>query len=182
MPTIRIDFQEFMVMPVGAANFSEALRCGAEIFHALKSALHEAGLVDRASATRAASRPNIDSAREALDFILQAIESAGYRAGKDVLLALDPAASEFFKDGTYRAGRRREEPDARRRWSIISPRWSPIIRSPRSRTAWPRTTGRLEAADRAARRPASSWSATICSSPTSSGWRRGSPTASPIRS
>jgi enolase len=95
-----IDFQEFMVMPVGAPTFAEALRCGAEIFHALKSALHQQGLATGVG-DEGGFAPDIASAREALDFILQAVESAGYRAGDDVLIALDPAATEFFKDGSY---------------------------------------------------------------------------------
>jgi enolase len=95
-----IDFQEFMVMPVGALNFSEALRCGAEIFHALKSSLHDAGF-STAVGDEGGFAPAINSAREALDFILGAVESAGYKPGDDVLLAMDPAASEFFKNGRY---------------------------------------------------------------------------------
>ena len=95
-----IDFQEFMVMPVGAESFSEALRCGAEIFHALKSALHSAGLATGVG-DEGGFAPNIASAREALDFILRAVEAAGYRAGSDVLLALDCASTEFFKNGRY---------------------------------------------------------------------------------
>ena len=95
-----IDFQEFMVMPVGAPNFAEALRCGAEIFHALKSALHQAGL-STAVGDEGGFAPKIDSAREALDFIEKAVSAAGYKLGDDVLLALDCAASEFFKDGEY---------------------------------------------------------------------------------
>jgi enolase len=96
-----IDFQEFMVMPVGAPDFAEALRCGAEIFHALKSALHSAGL-STAVGDEGGFAPAINSAREALDFIGQAVSAAGYSLGKDVWLALDCASSEFFKDGTYR--------------------------------------------------------------------------------
>jgi enolase len=95
-----IDFQEFMVMPVGAPNFAEALRCGAEIFHALKSALHDAGF-STAVGDEGGFAPDLKSAREALDFILRAIESAGYKPGGDVLLAMDPAASEFFRTGRY---------------------------------------------------------------------------------
>ncbi|MBA3510668.1 phosphopyruvate hydratase [Sphingomonas sp.] len=95
-----IDFQEFMVMPAGAASFSEALRCGAEIFHSLKSALHQAGM-STAVGDEGGFAPDIGSARQALDFILQAVETAGYSAGKNVLIALDPAATEFFKDGAY---------------------------------------------------------------------------------
>jgi enolase len=96
-----IDFQEFMVMPVGAPTFAEALRCGAEIFHALKSALHQAGL-STAVGDEGGFAPAINSAREALDFIDKAVTAAGYKLGDDVLLALDCAASEFFKDGAYR--------------------------------------------------------------------------------
>src|SRR5437764_5900544 len=95
-----IDFQEFMVMPVGAPDFAEALRCGAEIFHALKSALHAAGF-STAVGDEGGFAPAINSAREALDFIEKAVTAAGYKLGDDVLLALDPAASEFFKDGRY---------------------------------------------------------------------------------
>jgi len=95
-----IDFQEFMVMPVGAPTFAEALRCGAEIFHALKSALHEAGLATGVG-DEGGFAPNIASAREALDYIGKAVETAGYRIGDEVLLALDCASTEFFKDGSY---------------------------------------------------------------------------------
>src|SRR3954447_22770471 len=95
-----IDFQEFMVMPVGAPTFSEALRCGTEIFHALKSGLHTAGL-STAVGDEGGFAPAINSAREALDYIDKAVSAAGYRFGDNVLLALDPAASEFFKNGRY---------------------------------------------------------------------------------
>jgi len=96
-----IDFQEFMVMPVGAPTFAEALRCGAEIFHALKAALHGAGL-STAVGDEGGFAPKIDNARQALDFIEKAVKAAGYKLGDDVLLALDCAASEYFKDGAYR--------------------------------------------------------------------------------
>ena len=95
-----IDFQEFMVMPVGAPSFSEALRCGAEIFHALKSALHSKGL-STAVGDEGGFAPNIASARAALDLIAEATRSAGYKLGGDVLMALDCASTEFFKDGAY---------------------------------------------------------------------------------
>ncbi|HUE78487.1 MAG TPA: phosphopyruvate hydratase [Sphingomicrobium sp.] len=95
-----IDFQEFMVMPVGAPSFAEALRCGAEIFHALKAALAKAGL-STAVGDEGGFAPNIASARDALDLIVQAVTSAGYSAGKDVLLALDCAATEYFRNGVY---------------------------------------------------------------------------------
>ena len=95
-----IDFQEFRVMPVGAESFSEALRCGAEIFHALKSALHAKGL-STAVGDEGGFAPNIASARAALDFIGEATGAAGYRLGSDVLIALDCASTEFFKNGAY---------------------------------------------------------------------------------
>ena len=96
-----IDFQEFMIMPVGASNFSEAMRCGSEIFHALKAALHSAGL-STAVGDEGGFAPKINNSREALDFIEKAVSEAGYALGKDVLLALDCAASEYFRDGAYR--------------------------------------------------------------------------------
>ena len=96
-----IDFQEFMIVPAGLPSFAEALRCGTEIFHALKSALAKAGL-STSVGDEGGFAPNIGSPRAALDFIVRAIETAGYRAGRDVLLALDAAASEFYRDGAYR--------------------------------------------------------------------------------
>ncbi|HET8534092.1 MAG TPA: phosphopyruvate hydratase [Sphingomicrobium sp.] len=95
-----IDFQEFMIMPAGLPTFSEALRCGTEVFHALKSALHSAGL-STSVGDEGGFAPNIGSAREALDFIMRAVETAGYRMGSDVLLALDPASTEYFREGKY---------------------------------------------------------------------------------
>ena len=95
-----IDFQEFMIMPVGADRFSEALRAGAEIFQALKKALKDAGHNTNVG-DEGGFAPNLKSADEALSFILRAIEKAGYRAGDDVVLALDAASTEFFKKGRY---------------------------------------------------------------------------------
>ena len=95
-----IDFQEFMVVPVGAPTFSEALRCGAEIFHTLKKGLSEAGL-STAVGDEGGFAPALGKTTDALDFIMRSIEKAGYRPGDDVVLALDCAASEFFRDGAY---------------------------------------------------------------------------------
>ena len=95
-----IDFQEFMIMPVGADNFAEALRCGAEIFHTLKGELKKAGHNTNVG-DEGGFAPNLPSADAALDFVMSAIAKAGYSAGKDVMLALDCAATEFFKDGAY---------------------------------------------------------------------------------
>ncbi|SNS43682.1 enolase [Sphingomonas laterariae] len=95
-----IDFQEFMIMPVGAESFAEALRCGSEIFHTLKTALHDKGLAT-AVGDEGGFAPNLASAPDALDFIMSSIEKAGYKPGDDVVLALDCAATEFFKNGVY---------------------------------------------------------------------------------
>jgi enolase len=96
-----IDFQEFMIVPVGAASFAEALRAGAEIFHTLRAALKAAGLNTNVG-DEGGFAPDLPSAEAALDQVVAAIKQAGYAPGKDVMLALDPAASEFFKDGAYR--------------------------------------------------------------------------------
>jgi enolase len=95
-----IDFQEFMIMPIGAPSFSEGLRMGSEIFHTLKKKLHDAGHNTNVG-DEGGFAPNIKSAEAALDFVMQAIEAAGYKPGEDIALALDCAATEFFKDGTY---------------------------------------------------------------------------------
>ena len=96
-----IDFQEFMIVPLGAKTFAEALRAGSEIFHTLRAALKAAGHNTNVG-DEGGFAPNLPSAEAALDFVLDAIGKAGYRVGDDVMLALDPAASEFFKDGGYR--------------------------------------------------------------------------------
>jgi enolase len=95
-----IDFQEFMIMPVGAASFAEGLRAGSEIFHTLKAALKAAGHNTNVG-DEGGFAPNLQSADAALELVMKAIESAGYKAGKDIVLALDPASTEFFKNGAY---------------------------------------------------------------------------------
>jgi enolase len=95
-----IDFQEFMIMPVGASTFAEALRAGVEIFHTLRAALKSAGLNTNVG-DEGGFAPNLKSAEAALDFVMQAITKSGYKPGGDVMLALDCAATEFYKDGTY---------------------------------------------------------------------------------
>jgi enolase len=95
-----IDFQEFMIMPVGAASFAEGLRTGSEIFQTLRAALKAAGHNTNVG-DEGGFAPNLPSADAALDFVMKAIEKAGFTPGKDVMLALDPAATEFFKDGAY---------------------------------------------------------------------------------
>ena len=95
-----IDFQEFMVMPVGAESLSEAVRWGSEIFHTLKKGLSEKGLAT-AVGDEGGFAPNLGSTREALDFIMASVEKAGFKVGDEVVLALDCAATEFFRDGKY---------------------------------------------------------------------------------
>ncbi len=95
-----IDFQEFMIMPIGAANFAEAVRCGSEIFQTLKGALKKAGLNTNVG-DEGGFAPNLKSAEAALDFVMESIAKAGYKPGDDVVLSLDCAATEFFKDGKY---------------------------------------------------------------------------------
>ncbi|UJS18021.1 MAG: phosphopyruvate hydratase [Candidatus Jettenia sp.] len=96
----NVDIQEFMIMPVLAANFAEALRMGAEVFHRLRSVLKSRGYNTNVG-DEGGFAPNLKTNEEALDLILEAIQKAGYTAGKDIYLAIDAAASEFYKDGTY---------------------------------------------------------------------------------
>ena len=95
-----IDIQEFMIMPVGADNIRDAIRMGSEVFHTLKKELHAAGH-NTGIGDEGGFAPNLNSARDALDFILKSIEKAGYKPGEDIYLALDCAATEYFKGGRY---------------------------------------------------------------------------------
>ncbi|MEJ0094318.1 MAG: phosphopyruvate hydratase [Methylocella sp.] len=95
-----IDFQEFMIMPVGASSLREAVRWGSEVFHVLKSALKQAGHNTNVG-DEGGFAPNLPSAEAALDFVVKAIETAGFKTGRDIVLGLDCAATEFFKDGAY---------------------------------------------------------------------------------
>jgi enolase len=96
----RVDFQEFMVVPAGAASFSEALRVGTEVFHALKRTLHERGLAT-AVGDEGGFAPDLDSNVAALEVLAAGVEAAGYEPGRDVFIALDPATSEVYEDGSY---------------------------------------------------------------------------------
>ena len=96
----RIDIQEFMIMPVGFATFREALRCGSEVFHALKAVLAHRGL-STAVGDEGGFAPDLPSNESALELIWEGVEKAGYRMGDQVLLAMDPASSEFYRDGAY---------------------------------------------------------------------------------
>jgi enolase len=96
----RVDFQEFMVVPVGASSFSEAMRAGVEVFHALKRTLHDRGLATLVG-DEGGFAPDLESNEAGLQMLIEGIEAAGYRAGDDVAIALDPASSEVFHDGSY---------------------------------------------------------------------------------
>ena len=143
------DFQEFMVMPIGAPTFSEALRAGAEIFHALRAELHDRGHAT-GQGDEGGFAPSLPSNEAAIEIVLQAIERAGYRPGEDVAIALDPAVTELLDLDTPDHGRRRADlpagqgrahaADLRAR-STSGPTGWRATRSSRSRTAWPRTTG-----------------------------------------
>jgi enolase len=98
--TNNVDFQEFMLFPIGARTFAEALRYGAETFHMLKKLLQKRGLVTSVG-DEGGFAPNLKTNTEAVDVIVDAIKAAGYKPGKDIAIALDPAASEFYDDGNY---------------------------------------------------------------------------------
>ena len=117
-----IDIQEFMIMPVKADRFAEALRMGSEVFHALKSQLHDAGHNTNVG-DEGGFAPNLASADEALGFIMKSIEQAGYKPGEDIMLALDPASTEFFKKGKYELEGEKQVARCRQAWSSTTPTW-----------------------------------------------------------
>ena len=96
----NMDIQEFMIVPIGADTFAEALRMGAEVFHNLRSVLKSKGYNTNVG-DEGGFAPNLKTHEEALDLIMEAIKKAGYEAGRDIYLALDPAASEFYKEENY---------------------------------------------------------------------------------
>jgi enolase len=124
-----VDLQEFMIVPVGASRFADALRMGAEVFHTLKKVLGERGYVT-AVGDEGGFAPRLQSNRDAVDVIVEAIERAGYRPGRQIALALDPAASEFYEDGRYvfrkSDGSRRSSADMTAFWSDWASRY-PIV-------------------------------------------------------
>ena len=159
-----IDFQEFMIMPVGAASFAEGLRMGAEIFHTLRSALKQAGHNTNVG-DEGGFAPNLPSASAALDFVMQAIEKAGYAAGKDVDAGARLRGDRILQGRrlSLRGGGRRHALPKRR--SNILRGSSDATRSYRSRTAWRRTTGRAGSFSPTRSAASASSSATTCSSP-----------------
>ena len=123
-----VDFQEFMVVPAGAPSFSEALRMGTEVFHALKKTLHDKGLGGGVG-DEGGFAPNLGSNEEALQYLVAAIEAAGYAPGEDVAIALDPATSEFFSDGVYdleHEGRRLSSDEMADYWAQLAGKY-PIL-------------------------------------------------------
>jgi enolase len=123
-----VDFQEFMIVPSGAASFSECLRMGAEVFHALKRTLHERGLGTTVG-DEGGFAPDLGSNEEALQVLVAGIEAAGYRPGEDVAIALDPATSEIFSDGAYvlaHEGRTLSAPELADYWAELAGRY-PIL-------------------------------------------------------
>ena len=137
----NVDVQEFMVMPVGAPSFAEALRTGAEIFHSLRASLKKRGLATGVG-DEGGFAPSLKSNREALDLVLEAVANAGYKAGTDVFLALDVASSEMWDNGRYVSSRSRvNRRAASKKWWQCSPIGPANIRSSRSKTAWPKATG-----------------------------------------
>jgi enolase len=124
----KVDFQEFMIVPCGASSFSECLRMGAEVFHALKGTLHERGL-STAQGDEGGFAPDLGSNEEALKMLEAGIEAAGYRAGEDVAIALDPASSEFYSGGAYvleHEGRTLSAAEFADYWSDLAVRY-PIV-------------------------------------------------------
>jgi enolase len=124
----KVDFQEFMIVPCGARNFSECLRMGAEVFHALKGTLHRRGLAT-AVGDEGGFAPDLGSNEEALEMLVAGIEAAGYRPGEDLAIALDPAASELYHDGSYvleHEGRTLSAAQLADYWSDLAARY-PIV-------------------------------------------------------
>ncbi len=123
-----VDFQEFMVVPCGAESFSECLRMGVEVFHALKATLHERGL-STAGGDEGGFAPNLASNEEALQMVVAGIEAAGYEPGTDVAIALDPATSELYRDGAYvleHEGRTLSAAELADYWAMLAARY-PIV-------------------------------------------------------
>jgi enolase len=124
----KVDFQEFMIVPVGVASFGEGLRVGAETFHALKRTLHDAGLAT-AVGDEGGFAPDLASNEAALEVLIEGIEAAGYRPGEDVAIALDPATSEIYDDGAYvleHEGRSLSAEEMAAYWADISSRY-PVL-------------------------------------------------------
>ena len=177
-----VDLQEFMVVPVGATSFAEGLRMGTEVFHALKGVLHKRGL-GTGVGDEGGFAPNLASNRDALDLVMEAIEAAGYKPGRQIAIALDPATSELFEAGVYvfrkSDGARKTAAEMAEFWADWVDRY-PIV-SIEDGLAEDDWEG-WQAADRQARQDRSSSSATTSSSPTRAACGRASRPGSATRS
>ena len=177
-----VDMQEFMIVPQGAPSFAEALRMGAEVFHALAAVLKKRGHSTNVG-DEGGFAPNLKSNEEPIEVILEAIAKAGYRPGNDVAIALDPASSEFYEDGKYVFARSDKKARSAEQMVRLYADWIgryPIVsledRAGRGRL------GRMGAAHARARRDASRSSATTSSSPIRNVSSAGSRNTSPTRS
>lgn len=136
-----IDFQEFMIMPVGAETFSDSLRIGAEIFHSLKKALKDAGHNTNVG-DEGGFAPDLSSTDQALAFLVKAVEAAGFRVGDEVVFALDAASKASFSRMAAMSSPAKVERWMRLAWCGSTRNCAPVIQSCRSKTAWPKMIGR----------------------------------------
>ncbi len=136
----NVDFQEFMLMPVGAVSFSEALQWGVETYHVLKTLLHERGL-STAVGDEGGFAPDLSSNEDAVKLLMEAIEKAGRTPGAEIAIALDPAVSEIYRDGAYQLAGEGRSSGRRRHGRVLGRPLRSLSRSSPSRTAWPRRTG-----------------------------------------
>ncbi len=136
----NIDVQEFMIVPVGAASFREALRWGTETYHVLRQILHERGL-STAVGDEGGFAPNLPSNEAAVSVLLEAIERAGRAPGTEIAIALDAASSEFYRDGMYQLAGEGRSLSGADFAAYLDRSGHPVSRSCPSRTAWPKTTG-----------------------------------------
>jgi enolase len=174
-----VDFQEFMLFPIGAPTFSEALRYGAETFHILKKLLQKRGLVTSVG-DEGGFAPNLKTNTEAVDVIVVAIKAAGYKPGKDIAIALDPAASEFYDSGGYVLKKSDQSRKTPAEMVKLYDEWVKNIPSFRSKTAWAKKTERAGWPLRRRSAKSCNSSATTTSSPTRKSSRKASATASPM--
>ena len=177
----NVDFQEFMVMPVGAPSFSEALRWGVEVFHTLKGVLKKRGY-NTAVGDEGGFAPSVKSNVEAIEVVLEAITKAGYKPGEEIAIALDPAASEFFQDGKYvfkKSDKSAKSSDEMVR--VLGEVGEGLSDRFAGRRPGRERLGRLGESDQGTWRRRFSWWATICSSPTCSSCKRESTRAWPTR-
>ena len=175
----NVDIQEFMIAPVGAATFSDALRCGAETYHHLKKIIKGRGLATGVG-DEGGFAPNLDSNEAALALVAEAVEKAGYTLGEDVVLALDVAATEFFRDGAYHfEGEARSAADMVAYYAGLTERYPLLsIEDGLDENDWAGWKALTEAGWAAG----CSWWATTCSSPTPRAWAGASPRAWATRS